>query len=383
MQLLTSQEPSETSFARRNTEQILDTHTEADQSIRDFLGRKYSCPYLLVEGDAGAILGLFPSSCIDMVITSPPYWNQRDYAGDSSIGEEPSVQEYIKALLRIFSEVKRVLKPQGSFWLNIGDTYRDKNLCGVPWRVAITLQDTQGWILRNDVVWNKMKGAPDNTKDKLRNIHEFVFHFVKSRDYYYDDAAVRNAPRLPSIQNGKVVTATGVSGINYRRQIQRSHALSENEKAEALQALEQTLRRIAAGELHDFRMVIRGQQRTTHSDSTKVSGRAAELAKRGFYILPYDKEGTKLDDVWEIIPEDKWRKDSHCAPFPEELCAIPIEATCPKGGIVLDPFAGTGTAILAAVNRQRRGIGIDISPEYVNTAVSRLKERHPTSWMDT
>jgi len=265
-----------------------------------------------------------------------------------------------------------VLKPTGSFWLNLGDTYRDKNLCGVPWRVAIALQDRQQWILRNDIVWNKLKGAPDNTKDKLRNVHEFVFHFVKRKDYYYNDLAVRNKPRLPTIQEGKVVTATGVSGINYKRQIQRSTVLTEAEKGAALRTLDETLEKIRVGKLHDFRMIIRVQQRTTHSDSTKVSGRAAEIEKKGFCILPYDTNGTKLDDVWEIIPEDEWRKDSHFAPFPEDLCLIPIEATCPPGGMVLDPFAGTGTAIYAAVKRQRRGIGIDINRQYLETAVSRL-----------
>ena len=94
-------------------------------------------------------------------------------------------------------------------------------------------------------------------------------------------------------------------------------------------------------------MVIGGQQRTTHSGSTKVSGRASELEAKGYYILPYDKRGSKPGDVWDIIPEDEWRKDAHYAPFPEELCIMPIKLTCPEYGIVLDPFAGTGTSPLS------------------------------------
>ncbi len=349
---------------------------EAPASLQRFI-QNDSPPYLLVEGEAYACLRLFPTHSIDAVITSPPYWQQREYVSQDAIGEEESVQEYINALLRVFSEVKRVLKPAGSFWLNLGDVYRDKNLCGIPWRLVIALQDQQGWILRNSVVWNKLKGSPDNARDKLRNIYEFVFHLVKQKDYYYDTTAIRNSPRSHTVRNGMTVTATGVSGVNYRRQILRSAALTEEEKTNALQALEATLQKVAAGELFDFRMVIRGQQRATHSNSTKVSGRAAELEKKGFYILPYDSRGSKLGDVWEIIPEDKWRKDSHYAPFPEELCVLPIQATCPPGGIVLDPFVGTGTAILAAVRLQRRGIGIDLSREYLEVALSRLSQCQP------
>lgn len=346
---------------------------DAGAAVQYLLADQSPRAYALIEADARSALRAMPAACVDMVITSPPYWQQREYAHPASIGRESSARDYIDALLTVFAEVRRVLTPSGSFWLNLGDSYREKGLCGIPWRVAIALQDSQEWILRNDVVWHKLKGAPDNTKDKLRNLHEYVFHLVKQKSYYYDDVAVRNAPRPPSIRDGRVVTATGVSGIKYRRQIQRSAALSDDEKTAALAALEETLRRIAAGELHDFRMIIRGQQRTTHSDAASVSGRAAELAKRGFYILPYDTQGTKLGDVWEIIPEDQWRTDTHFAPFPEELCAIPIEATCPEGGIVLDPFAGTGTAVMAAARRNRKGIGIDISHEYLETAAARLR----------
>lgn len=329
-------------------------------------------PYRLVAGDALACLRTLPDTSVDMALTSPPYWRQRRYDDPAALGGEASVREYVAALLPIFAEVRRVLKPTGSLWLNLGDVYENKGLCGIPWRVALALQDEQGWILRNEVIWHKLKGGPDQARDKLRNVHEQLFHFVRSARPYYDDAAIRNPPRPTTTVAGGIVTATGVSGVRYRRQIQRSTALTPAERAAALARLDATLARVVAGELFDFRMVIRGQQRVTHSDSTSISGRATELARDGFYILPYDKRGSKPGDVWGIVPEDRWRRDTHSAPFPEELCDLPILATCPPGGLVLDPFVGTGTAVVAAVRRGRRGIGIDLSAGYLQTALERL-----------
>lgn len=353
---------------------MLTRHEQAEERIRAFYESTADERSLLIVGDALDTLNLLPVESIDTVITSPPYWNQREYTHPQSIGNEEALGEYIHALLQVFSEVKRVLKPNGSFWLNLGDTYEDKDLLGVPWRVAFALQASQEWILRNAVVWNKVKGNPDNSTDRLRNMYEMVFHFVKQKQYYYDADAIRNKPKRAFVQDGKVVTATGVSGINYRRQIERSSDLTDQEKRNALAALDEVLQKVATGELFDFRMVIRGQQRATHSDSARVSGRAAELERKGFYILPYHENGSKPGDVWEIIPEDSWRKDAHYAPFPLELCMIPIKATCPMNGIVLDPFAGTGTAIVAAVGLGRRGIGIDISSDYLEVAQSRLAD---------
>lgn len=119
-------------------------------------------------------------------MTSPPYWGKRQYA-TKAIGLEGGYRKYISNLTKIFFELKRVLKTSGSFWLNIGDSYKAKQLLGIPWRIALELADSQGWILRNDIIWNKVKGGPDNSKDKLRNVHEHIFHFVKnSKGYYYN-----------------------------------------------------------------------------------------------------------------------------------------------------------------------------------------------------
>lgn len=325
---------------------------------------------LLLLGDARVVLDQLPPSSIDFAMTSPPYWGKREYEG-GGIGQESGYPEFIRHLSDIFLALKRVLKPEGSFWLNIGDTYQDKGLVGIPWRVALELTDRQGWILRNSVIWNKVKSGMDNTKDRLGNIHEHVFHFVKQSKYHYDADAIRSKPREARVVNGAVVSATGVSGVRYKRQIELSTTLSEEEKREAFKALGQILADVGAGIISDFRMIIRGQQRPTHSDSEKVSGRAKELRDRGFYFLKYHPNGSKPADVWDIMPEDTQKRESHYAPYPVDLCRIPILATCPPDGVVLDPFCGTGTTLLAARDLGRQSMGIDISSHYLEIAEER------------
>jgi DNA modification methylase len=329
--------------------------------------------YLLVKGDAKEVLPRIPSNSISICITSPPYWQERKYEGECTIGLEETVQEYVQHLTEIFHELKNTMRDDGSFWLNIGDKYEGKNLQGVPWLVACSLQN-DGWILRNAVIWDKVKGNPSNAKDKLRNIYEYVFHFVKSRKYYYDLDEIRDLPGKPYYKNGKIVTATGVSGVRYERQIRASNNLSKKEKEAALKVLKDTLQRVRNGEIPDFRMIIRGEQRTTHSDSVDFSGRARELLQYGFYILPYHKKGAAPSDIWRIIPEDRWRKDTHFAVFPEELCEIPIKTSCPHDGILIDPFVGTGTAVVTALKLGRRAIGIDVCEKYLSIAEQRITD---------
>lgn len=325
---------------------------------------------LLMHGDALAVLKSLPDESVDFVMTSPPYWGKREYSG-GGIGLEPEYQQFVRALSNICQEVKRVLKPTGSFWLNIGDSYQKKNLLGVPWRVTFELTDNQGWILRNSVIWNKVKSGMDNSKDRLGNVHENVFHFVKSPKYYYNADAIRSKPREAKIANGAVVSATGVSGVRYKRQIELSTSLSESERASAQHALDEILASISAGKLSDFRMIIRGQQRATHSDSERVSGRAKELRDKGFYFLKYHPNGSKPTDVWDILPEDTQKREHHFAPYPADLCRMPILATCPPDGIVLDPFCGTGTTMLAARSLERKSVGIDVSLQYLEHAEER------------
>jgi DNA modification methylase len=328
---------------------------------------------LFLNGDALTVLDELPIESIDCSMTSPPYWGQRSYSG-GGIGLEERYEDYIAHLIAVFGKLQRVLKRTGSFWLNLGDAYCKKNLLGLPWRVALAMTDQQGWVLRNSIIWNKIKGGPDNATDKLRNVHEMVFHFVKApKGYFYDVDAARNPPRSAKVVNGAVVSATGVSGVRYRRQIELSTVLNEGEKKNAMAALNTVLLDVQEGRISDFRMIIRGQQRTTHSDSERVSGRARELQGKGFYFLKYHPNGSKLSDVWDILPEDTQKRKGHFAAYPEDLCKVPILTTCPEDGVVLDPFSGTGTTSYVAFCLGRKSVGIDVSEEYIKAATERCR----------
>jgi len=349
------------------------------KSLEAFLAGKEA--YLLVNGDCLSVLKEMPAEAVDCVITSPPYWNQRQYEFDSNrlckgfvpIGEESDYREYVSVLANIFAQIKRVLKKQGSFWLNLGDKYYKKNLLGMPWRVALAMQD-DGWILRNDVIWDQMKGT-QSAKDRLRDMYEHIFHFVKKTHYYYDHEKIRIKPsKRANNVNGTMISATGVSGIKYKQQIMNSTLLSDTEKKNALKAIEETIEEMKQGEVVDFRMTIRGEQRIYHSDNKRISGRANDLKTKGFFFLKMKASGYLPSDIWRIVPEDKWRKDAHYAVFPEDLLLNPILATCPHNGILLDPFSGIGSAVAAAVRLGRRGIGIELGTHYHTIAKKRLNE---------
>ena len=180
----------------------------------------------MFEGNALAVLQALPSESVQCVVTSPPYWGLRDYGIDNQIGLEPSLAQFLNRLTFVFAEVKRVLKPNGTLWLNIGDSYtsgnrgyratdkknparamnvrpptpdglKPKDLIGVPWRLAFALQD-DGWFLRSDVVWNKPNAMPESVQDRPIRSHEYLFMLTKSERYYYDRAAVRE----PADQGG-------------------------------------------------------------------------------------------------------------------------------------------------------------------------------------
>ncbi len=358
------------------TEQLTKKDIKNSKLISSVLAGERRFGFLL--GDCIEILKEIPDESIDCVITSPPYWQLREYDVKDEhqsvlIGYEDDPNDYVKNLVTVFSQVKRVLKPDGSLWLNLGDKFKNKNLMLMPARVAIAMQD-DGWVLRGDIIWDQMKGT-QSAQDRMRDVYEHVYHFVKTRKYFFDADAVKIKPQKnASLVNGSITSATGVTGKKYKEHIAASTVLSEQEKQNALNALDEILAKMKRGEIVDFRMTIRGAQRSYHSESTKISGRAKELETKGYFFLMMKSSGFMPADVWRIVPEDKWRKDAHCAVFPEELLQTPINGTSRPGGIVLDPFSGTGSTVCAALKLGRRGIGIDLSKSYLDISETRIKE---------
>jgi DNA modification methylase len=275
----------------------------------------------IIEGDARVRLRDLPDASINCIVTSPPYYQQRDYSTPLQIGVEKSPDEYLRNLQAVFSECRRVLCDDGTFWLNLGDKYDDGELLGIPWRVAFALK-VDGWILRSDIIWHKPNAVPSSVKNRPTTDHEYVFLFAKSQDYYYDIDAVRE-PHVTFAPESRMKGGRGHFGKENGTPEQGKYGGSSN--------------------LHNGRW------------------------DRMFHPL-----GRNRRTVWEI-PLSKFR-DAHFAVFPEKLVEICILAGCPQGGVVLDPFIGSGTTAAVAQRLGRRFVGIDSNPEYCEMARGRIHQ---------
>lgn len=272
-------------------------------------------------GDSLASLKALPKNSIDCIVTSPPYYGQRDYGMDGQIGNESKLEEYIENLVNIFNECKRVLKDSGSLWLNLGDKYNKGNLMGMPWRVALALQD-EGWILRNDIIWHKPNAMPHSAKNRLTTDHEYIFFFTKkAKDYYYDQDAIREEHKTFS-EDSKMKGGRNHFGKNGGTPEKGKNSGNSN--------------------LHD-----------------------------GRWDQAFHPNGRNKRTVWNV-PLSKFR-GAHFAVFPERLIEPCILAGCPKDGIVLDPFFGAGTTGFVAIQQGRKYVGLELNPEYAEIAENRLK----------
>ncbi len=274
----------------------------------------------IVCGDALATLRKLPDALVDCIVTSPPYCQQRDYAGSKTqVGSEKTPAAYLQNMTAIFVEARRVLKPSGSLWLNIGDKYVDNRQLGMPWRVALSLMDA-GWILRSDIIWQKPNAMPSSVKTRPTVDHEYVFFFTKSPEYYYNADAIRE-PHVTFSENSRMKGG-------------RNHFGKRGSTPEAG-------KNGGSNNLHDARW------------------------DQAFHPLGRNKR-----TVWSI-PLSKYR-GAHFAVFPEQLVKNCILAGCPEQGVVLDPFSGSGTTAFVARQLGRHYLGIDCVPEYCDLARSRL-----------
>ncbi|MDP2671994.1 MAG: site-specific DNA-methyltransferase [Candidatus Daviesbacteria bacterium] len=376
----------------------------------------------IYHGDALEVLKTFPDNSIDCVMTSPPYWALRDYSTEGQLGLEPTYQEHVSKMCDVFDEVKRVLKKEGTCWVNYGDTYigsppgnkfdgqkdkgdglfsrliirngiqnnnakviinnnpdpklperlrgreqvdkqdlQDKCLSLIPMRFAIEMV-SRGWILRNDCVWYKRNSMPSSVKDRFANKWEHLFFFVKSKRYYFDLDSIRKPHLASSISRINAGFSDKVS-FNYRVREAVKGTLEPN---------------------FGSRYTATAEEKVGYNEKyNQLNDKAYQKKVLG---VPHDKancnpKGGNPGDVLKIDeePSDFWdittqpHKFAHFACYPERLCEMPIKAGCPPGGIVLDPFMGSGTTALVALKQNKKFVGIELNESYIDIAMKRLK----------
>lgn len=334
----------------------------------------------LYLGDCIDVLKTLPDASVDCCVTSPPYWGLRDYGYEEQIGMEPTLQEFIERLVEVFREVRRVLKKEGTCWVNMGDSYaattkgsgvlaskqpsnagsfydarfnlskcglKPKDLVGQPWRLAFALQD-DGWYLRSDIIWHKPNPMPESVTDRPTKAHEYVFLLTKSERYWYDADAIRECSITDDLRR-----PYGSPGAN---------ALDPRQKQG-----EGKLRKCGTNSRANVDRVPR-----LHLKQDAI----AKQTYVGFndrYEEPADGK-RNARTVWTIAT--KPFKEAHFATFPPELARRCIFAGCPEGGTVLDPFGGAGTTAVVAGMYGRKSILAELSEEYFDIACRRIADAY-------
>ena len=279
-----------------------------------------------------------PEKTIDMCITSPPYFNLRDYKSDKQIGTEKKAEQYIENLCNIFDGVKRALKDEGVCWVNIGDTYKNKCLLQIPSRFEIEMVK-RGWSLRNEIIWSKPNPQPMSSKDRFWTSHEKLFMFVKNPKKYYFDQ-----PRVPQAE------------ISIRRMFSKNNTEKRKDNL--------------AGDKEGFSL-----SGTRQDDHYRQMRENMGIEKDFDYdeLVRSGKAPTRPKfTVWDIAT--KSYRGAHFAVYPEELIEDPILSSCPESGIVLDPFMGSGTTALVSLKNDRNFVGFELNDEYCKLANERIKE---------
>lgn len=322
----------------------------------------------IIQGDVIEVLKTLPDGIVQTCITSPPYWGLRDYGSAGQIGLEKTPEEYVAKMVAVFHEVKRVLRDDGTLWLNLGDSYagnssrvstgragygaeregvyektgeglKHKDLVGIPWRVAFALQ-ADGWYLRSDIIWHKPNPMPESVTDRPTKSHEYIFLMAKSQKYYYNHEAIKEPG---------VTFENRPSGVVRNREYE--YDSKENNNPEAYLKKNKT-----------------DKQRGHSRRHAGFDERWDKMTREEQTSLMRNKR-----DVWTVAT--KPYAEAHFATFPEKLIEPCVMAGAPKGGIVLDPFMGSGTTAFVARKLGRKYLGIELNAEYIKLAEKRLAQQ--------
>ncbi len=322
----------------------------------------------IIEGNNIQILKQFKDDCLDLVITSPPYFQQRDYGnGNLGIGNEPTENDYLKNLLKVFKECVRITKKTGSIVFNLGDKYLNGNLALLPYKFAIEANKNNNVFLINQLTWAKLNPTPRQEKRKLIQATEPFFIFAKSKDYHFNlqnylshlDEFNKNGKSKPTENLGKKYFA-----------LIDAADLCESEKVKAKHELKEVINLIKKGEIVGFRMKIRGIHKLAYGGQS--GGRNNQIINNGFTIIKILGNRMKKDIIES--PVETTKDNHHPAVYPSYIVQELIKLLSKENDIVLDPFCGSGTTCLAAKTLQRNFFGIDINPEYVKLANKRLNQ---------
>lgn len=304
----------------------------------------------IVVGDCLESLRGMASESVDCCVTSPPYFALRDYGVDGQIGLEETPAAFIARLVEVFSEVRRVLREDGTAWVNMGDTYgKGKQLLGIPWRLAFALQD-DGWILRQEIVWAKPNPMPESVRDRCTKSHEHIFLLSKSQAYYFDQESIKEPVAPSSI-------ARLAQDVESQQGSDRVPGKT-NGPMKAVRSRRDSFRRDESKR----EQAIPGQSFGTHRPDRDDSEYALDVRNKR--------------SVWSV-PTIGF-KGAHFATFPPDLIRPCIQAGCPVDGIVLDPFGGSGTTSVVAMQEGRRSILCELNPEYAEMARKRID----AAWLD-
>lgn len=317
--------------------------------------------YQVICGDSDAELSTLAPRTVDLVVTSPPYFQQREYSAEG-LGNEETVEHYLEGIVTTFAKVVRVMKPTGNIVYNMGDKIIDGSMLLVPYRFALRVLEDFNLRLVNDITWVKSNPTPHQFSRRLIASTEPFFHFALGRDYYYDRKAFQRAGRKRRSKPTKKL------GAKYRELIESS-TLSQCEKNGAHQALDEVIDDVRKGKIHSFRMKIRGIHAPAYGG--QEGGRKMRIERYGFTIIRISGEPLKRDVIEN--PVESLPGNGHPAVFPVEVIRELIRLLCPEGGTVLDPYLGSGSTMIAALLEGRSCIGIDISRDYCLDAQHRIR----------
>lgn len=316
--------------------------------------------YQVLCGDNRMALPYVPPLSVDLVITSPPYFGQREYSSPG-LGNEGTVPEYLDNIMEAFKQVVNLVKPTGNIVYNMGDKISDGSLQLVPYRFAARALDECNLRLVNDITWVKQNPTPHQFNRRLTRSTESFFHFAVGKDYHYDRPAFQPSPpsqrRKPSPKLGS----------RYRSLLNRSD-LTKSERQAAHEALDEVIEEVKGGKVHSFRMKIRGIHAPAYGGQD--GGRKMHIERDGFTIIRISGDRLKRDVIES--PVESLPGNGHPAIFPVSVVRELIRLLCPKDGLVLDPYLGSGSTMVAAALEGRNCIGIDISSDYCVSAKSRV-----------